>query len=247
MADDSTLRARQAGSFGAAADVYERSRPGYPEAALDWLLPEDAKVVLDLGAGTGKLTRQLAARGLEVIAVEPSDGMRAQLQAVLPDVRALAGAAEQIPLPDASVDAVLAAQAWHWVDVKRAVPEVARILRPRGRLGLVWNTRDERVDWIAQLGALLAGGVTHMDTANPVVGRPFGPIERHDIEWSNPLTPAGIVDLAASRSYVITATDAERDAKLGAIRRLLETHPDTAGRERIELRYVARCSRAQLA
>ena len=123
---------RQASSFGAAADAYERGRPPYPPEAVDWLLPEDASRVLDLGAGTGKLTRQLRGRGLDVVAVEPSAGMREQLARAVPDVAVYAGTAEEIPLPDGSVDAVLVAQAWHWVDRSRAVPEVARVLVPGG-------------------------------------------------------------------------------------------------------------------
>lgn len=244
--DDGELRARQAGSFGVAAEVYERGRPGYPEAAIDWLLPRGATAVLDLGAGTGKLTRQLVVRGLEVVAVEPSDGMREQLQRVLPGVRALPGTAESIPLPDAAVDAILVAQAWHWVDVTRAVPEVARVLRPGGVLGLVWNSRDERVDWVAELGRIMAGGVKHFDTANPPVGPPFEPIERREFEWVYPLTPGALVDLVASRSYIITATEDEREAKLGEVRRLAERHPELAGRAEFELPYVTRCSRAVL-
>jgi SAM-dependent methyltransferase len=246
MGEDQDLRGRQAASFGAAADAYERGRPGYPDDAIDWLLPDAAVDLLDLGAGTGKLTRQLVARGLEVVAVEPSDGMRQQLEGVLPQVRALPGSAEAIPLPDASVDAVVVAQAWHWVDVERAVPEVARVLRQGGRLGLIWNTRDERVDWVADLGELMTGGVDTIDTANPPVGPPFGPIERRDFEWSYPLTPEALVDLVASRSYVITMSEEEREARLAAVRRLAAHHPALAGRERFEMPYVTRCSRTRL-
>ena len=130
-------RQRQAASFGAAAEAYERGRPEYPPAALDWLLPAGARDVLDLGAGTGKLTRQLVARGLNVVAVDPSGGMLEQLRAAVPGVPAMIGRAEEIPLQDGVVDAVLVAQAWHWVDPERAPREVARVLRPGGRLGLV--------------------------------------------------------------------------------------------------------------
>ena len=170
------MTARQldrAASFGAAADHYDRGRPSYPAEAVDWLVPTTAHHVLDLGAGTGKLTRLLHDRGLDVLAVEPSPGMRARLAAALPDVRLLDGTAEAIPLPDASVDAVLVAQAWHWVDPARAVPEVARVLVPGGRLGLVWNIRDEREDWVRQLGQTMH---TDEDLRAPVptVGPPFG-------------------------------------------------------------------------
>ncbi|GAB2581560.1 hypothetical protein GCM10027168_12860 [Streptomyces capparidis] len=148
-------RRRQAASFGAAAAAYERGRPPYPPEAVAWLVPEDARRVVDLGAGTGKLTRALRAPGREVVAVEPSPGMREQFSRVLPDVPVLAGAGESVPLPDSSVDALVCAQAWHWVDPERAIPEAARVLRPGGRLGLVWNTRDVSVPWVAELDRVL--------------------------------------------------------------------------------------------
>ncbi len=112
----------------------------------------DARDVLDLGAGTGKLTTRLVERGLDVIAVDPIAEMLDVLRATLPDTPALLGTAEQIPLRDNSVDAVLVAQAWHWFDPERAVAEVARVLRPGGRLGLVWNIRDERLGWVKEFG-----------------------------------------------------------------------------------------------
>ncbi|WP_234698345.1 class I SAM-dependent methyltransferase [Lacisediminihabitans changchengi] len=139
-------------SFGIAADVYERARPTYPLEAARWLVPEGARTVLDLGAGTGKFTRSLVDLGLDVIAVEPDERMRATLASSLPGVTALAGTAEHLPVADASVDAITVAQAWHWVDPALAVPETARALRPGGTLGLVWNLRDERVDWVRELG-----------------------------------------------------------------------------------------------
>jgi SAM-dependent methyltransferase len=239
-------------SFDAAAAVYARARPGYPDAALDWLLPTHAREVLDLGAGTGKLTAQLVARGLAVTAVEPSQRMRAELEAALAAcVTALPGRAEDIPLPDASVDVVLVAQAWHWVDPARAVPEVARVLRPGGRLGLVWNRRDERVGWVAELGELLARPGAPSDAAGAAaehasLGSPFGPIERFETEpWTQALTPEGLVELAASRSYVITLDDARRAELLARVRGLLD-RPELAGAAELSLPYVTECVRAEL-
>ena len=246
MAANERLMA-QASSFGAAAATYERGRPSYPSPAIDWLLPPGARRVLDLGAGTGKLTRLLRDRGLEVVAVEPSGGMREQLTRSVPGTEVRAGTAEDIPLDDGSVDAVLVAQAWHWVDPRRAVPEVARVLGPGGQLGLLWNVRDEREDWVAQLGRIIHGDHSQdMASATPPVGPPFGPVERLDVEWRSHLTPDTVIDLAASRSYIITMTPDERAAVLAAVWHLLGTHPALAGAAEVVLPYVTRCSRAFL-
>jgi len=153
-----------ANSFGPAADIYERGRPGYPDAAVTWLLPAGRPRVVDLGAGTGKLTRQIRDRGLEVTAVDPSEQMLAQLALAVPGVPALIGSAERIPLPAGSADAVLVAQAWHWIDPARAVPEIARILRPGGRLGLVWNLRDESEPWVRRLDEIIGDSETERAT-----------------------------------------------------------------------------------
>ena len=153
--DPDSSRQQRSLSFGAEAAAYERGRPSYPPEAIDWLLPPDAADVLDLGAGTGKLTTRLVERGLGVVAVDPIPEMLELLSNSLPDTPALLGTAEEIPLPDNSVDAVLVAQAWHWFDPELAVKEVARVLRPGGRLGLVWNTRDERLGWVKDLGRIV--------------------------------------------------------------------------------------------
>ena len=133
-----------ASSFGAAADSYERGRPPYPEEAIDWLLPGGKPRVLDLGAGTGKLTRLIRARGADVVAVDPSEGMLAQLRRVLPGVPAHLGSAESIPLPDHSVDVVLVAQAWHWVDADRALPEIAPAIVSTARS--LWRISQEPLE-----------------------------------------------------------------------------------------------------
>ena len=167
---------QQASSFGAVADVYERGRPSYPAEAIDWLVPAHATRVADVGAGTGKLTRQLHERGLDVIAVEPSPGMREQLHRAVPEVPVLAGTGEEIPLAGGAVNAVFVAQAWHWVDPVRAVPEVARVLAPGGRLALLWNRRVEDEEWVAELSTIIGsrgtpGSGRHSRTSGRRSGR----------------------------------------------------------------------------
>lgn len=238
-----TNHAALASSFGPAADIYERGRPAYPAEALDWLLPAGNPRVLDLGAGTGKLTRQIRDRGLAVTAVDPSEGMLAQLAASVPGVPAVLGAAESIPLPAGSADVVLVAQAWHWVDPRRALPEVARVLAPGGRLGLVWNTRDQSSDFIRRLDEIIG----NEDRARqPVVGAPFGPVETHLVSWTDVIGPEQLIDLVASRSGVIVLAPGERAALLDEVRRLAATHPAVAGRTEFEMPYVTVCARAAL-
>ncbi|WP_235619310.1 class I SAM-dependent methyltransferase [Embleya scabrispora] len=234
---------RQARSFGAAADAYERGRPSYPPEAVAWLVPQDARTVVDVGAGTGKLTRALRAPGREVVAVEPSIGMREQFSHVLPDMRVLDGTGESIPLPDASVDVLVCAQAWHWVNPDRAVPEAARVLRPGGRLGLVWNFRDVSVPWVAELDRILRDCAAAPTNARQVehVGAPFGPVERQDFRWSHPVSAGEVVDMVASRSYVITLEPAAREELLSRVRTLLDAERPA------EMPYVTECHRAELA
>ncbi len=248
---ESDAKLLHAASFGAAAEAYDRGRPAYPEAALDWLLPAGGGPlrVLDLGAGTGKLTRQLASRGLDVVAVDPSPGMLDQLRRTSPGVTALAGSAEALPLDAGSVDLVVVAQAWHWVDPHRAVPEVARVLKPGGRLGLLWNCRDPRRDgWTADLARLMGrlGGMED-NSDDPPVGPPFGAVARHDVPWSQPMTAEGLVDLVASRSYVIVLPPDERARVLDAVRAIAAGVPGFAAGGRVPMPYVTRCSRADLA
>jgi SAM-dependent methyltransferase len=236
-------------SFGSQAAAYERGRPSYPPEAVDWLLaPTDtwvARDVLDLGAGTGKLTTRLVERGLTVIAVDPIAEMLEMLRTALPDTPALLGSAEQIPLPDNAVDAVLVAQAWHWFDQERAVAEIARVLRPGGRLGVLWNTRDERSGWVKDFGRIV--GLEHdRDNATVDLPEPFTDIAMHQVEWTNYITPQALIDYVASRSYCITSPAEVRARTLDEVRELLVNHPSLANATGLAMPYITVCVRATL-
>ena len=236
-------------SFGSQAAAYERGRPSYPPEAVDWLLaPTDtwvARDVLDLGAGTGKLTTRLVERGLTVIAVDPIAEMLEMLRTALPDTPALLGSAEQIPLPDNAVDAVLVAQAWHWFDQERAVAEIARVLRPGGRLGVLWNTRDERSGWVKDFGRIV--GLEHdRDNATVDLPEPFTDIAMHQVEWTNYITPQALIDYVASRSYCITSPAEVRARTLDEVRELLASHPSLVNATGLAMPYITVCVRATL-
>lgn len=231
--------------FGDAADAYVAGRPEYPAELVDWLV-QGATDVADVGAGTGKLTAALVRGGRTVAAVEPDAGMLAALTREVPGARALQGTGESLPLPDASVDAVVYGQAWHWVDVPAASAEAARVLRPGGVLGLIWNVRDSSIGWVDELGKVFRGSAAErmIESDSVVVAAPFGPLERRDVRWTRPMTADSLVAMAASRSYVIALSPEERAAVLAGVRDLVATHPDTAGRDTVDLPYVTSAFRA---
>lgn len=233
-------------SFGEEAAAYERGRPSYPPEAIDWLLPAGARDVLDLGAGTGKLTIRLVERGLAVTAVDPIPEMLDLLRGSLPGTPALLGTAEEIPLPDDSVDSVLVAQAWHWFDPERALDEVARVLRPGGRLGLVWNVRDERMGWVKDLGRIVGHEDDPCHRRQVELPAPFVAQEQQQFEWTSYLTPQALIDLVASRSYCITSPAEVRTRTLDQVRALLATHPALVNTTGLALPYVTVCIRADL-
>ena len=181
-------RAARAASFEHGVDAYEATRPSYPDEAVRWVVPPDAHDVLDLAAGTGKLTSRLLALGLRVVAVEPSDGMRAELSSRLPEVDARPGTAEHTGLPDACVDAVTIAQAWHWVDPPAASAELARILRPGGTVAPLWNVRDETTDWVARWTEIVHRGDS-LETSyrDPELGEAFTEPEHATFHWAHRL------------------------------------------------------------
>jgi len=259
------LTARRARSFGPVATTYDRVRPGYPPDGVSWLLEASGpasgvggpdasrraagmprRKVLDLGAGTGALTRDLVARGLDVVAVEPDPHMRAVLEERVPRADVRAGSAEDLPVEDGSVDVVVGAQMWHWVDVPRATAEVARVLRHGGTFGLLWNLRDERVEWMAELGSVFGGEDAHRHAANVRLpaGSPFTAVAARDFRWSQELAPADIVDLVATRSHVAVLPEAERAEVLARVGDFVASHPAVAGRGRIVVPYVTSCWRA---
>lgn len=233
-------------SFDETAGLYAAVRPGYPEQALDWLLPAGARRVLDLGAGTGKLTRQLVERGLEVVAVEPSPQMGAELVAALPGCDLRYGTAEAIPLPAADVDAVLVGSAFHWFDPDPALADIRRVLRPGGRLGLVGNHPDEQVAWVAALGHITGTDArrrARRRSPEPAAG--FERVEQANFGHSVVISRTALLALTQTYSYYLTAGHDERQHLLARIGELVDTHPDLAGRPEFVLPFQTRCWRAR--
>jgi SAM-dependent methyltransferase len=225
-------------SFGAQAELYDRLRPGYPPGALDAVLPRGARHIADVGAGTGKLTAALAARGLAVIAVEPDAAMRAVLARRLPQVDVRGGAAEALPLSDGEVDAVLFAQAWHWTDPERAAGETLRVLARGGTLGMLWNLLDDGCAWVAELDRLTVTDACITGFPDPPALAGFTAGRRVDVAWRQTLSKYELVDLARTWSMVSTRPPAERDQVLGCVCHLLSTHPELAAQDTIDLPYV---------
>jgi SAM-dependent methyltransferase len=243
---DAELRAR-ARSFGSVAAGYAAFRPGYPPEVVAFLVGDRPRQLLDLGAGTGLLTAVLVAAGHDVVAVDPSPEMLGELAARLPGVATAVGSAEAVPLGDVFVDAVVAGQAAHWFDPPAAASEIRRVLRPGGSLGLVWNTRDERVPWVGALGALIAEEARDHEADQRVVDR-FAHALSADVDVAESgiaqtVTPEAVVAGIATRSYVAVMDDARRGEFLAGIRELLAGHPDTRGRDVLELPYVTRAYR----
>jgi SAM-dependent methyltransferase len=233
---DDRLHPAAAAGFARSADAYERGRPGYPDAAVDRLVAAlPGRDVVDLAAGTGKLTRALIARGLDVVAVEPVAEMRA---AIAPPARAVAGTAEAIPQPDASADGVTVAQAFHWFDGERALAEIHRVLRPGGVLALIWNRRDTGDALLAQISDQLEPLRGDVPAHREQRWRDaleatdlFGPLREETFVNAQVVDGDGLADRVGSISFVAAMGDAERTALLAEIRAL-------AGGGVVTLRYV---------
>lgn len=229
MAEQNDVRRAQRTAFGNQVDAasYDRYRPGYPARVVDWMLdhPRRRLRVLDLGAGTGKLTEALVERGHEVVAVDPSENMLAQLRERFGGVETMVGTAERVPLPDESVDAVIVAQAWHWFDAPAASAEIARLLKKHGWLGVLWNVRDESTGWVRELNEALGRPPAIADSATnrpvtPELSADFDDLERWEVENVHALPSAdALAELAATWSYVTIADDPsllERAREIGA-------------------------------
>lgn len=228
------LWSRRSRSFGSEAAAYAKHRPDYPLAALRWGLPSGSRHVLDLGAGTGKLTGGLLSLGLRVTAVEPDPGMRAELTRHYPEVPALDGVAERIPLAGAEVDSVLVGQAFHWFDVEEALTEIARVLKPGGTVVALWNHDDDSVPWVAAFAELTRTSVSR-GWSSPESLLPehdeFGPFERERFKHGHARTAQTLVDTVATHSHLLVASDEERAATLERLHDFLSSTPETASGE----------------
>jgi SAM-dependent methyltransferase len=268
MGVDTDEWSRRGSSFGAVAGAYAEHRPDYPADAVRWCVAPvgrdiGALRVLDLGAGTGKLTALLVTLGAQVTAVEPDAAMLAELRRGLPTVRALPGSAEAIPLPGGSVDAVLCGQAMHWFDMSRALPEIARVLVPGGTLSGLWNSDDDRVEWVAGLQGAAQGAASPSlsrrrseavsfgaDRFGPAQSGPaqsgptlFGPADRAEFANSQLLTADTLVALIGTHSHVLIMEPERRARLLASIRTYLGSRPETAEGE-FELPMVTSAIRA---
>jgi ubiquinone/menaquinone biosynthesis C-methylase UbiE len=245
---NATVHQAAAQGFAKQADTYARGRPEYPHALQDWLAGALAlapgKTVVDLGAGTGKFSRLLGKTGASVIAVEPVAAMRAQMAQALPDVEVIEGTAEAMPLAGASVDAVVCAQAFHWFANHDAMREITRVLRPGGWLGLVWNVRDESVDWVARLTEIMTpheGDAPRFYKGDwrklfPAPG--FGELTLTPFDYTHEGAPQQvIIDRVMSVSFIASlSADAQRIVR-GQLQAVIDTHPALSGQASVAFPY----------
>ncbi len=245
--------------FSREAQTYARGRPDYPAALLPWLTDDlgvaPGKVVVDLGAGTGKFTKLLVATGAHVIAVEPVAAMRAQLAVILPGVQQLSGTADAIPLAGAAADALVCAQAFHWFATERALAEIRRVLRPGGRLGLIWNVRDESVDWVATISEILTpyeGDAPRFGKGawrQAFSGQYFTELEQSSFAYQHVGTAQEVIlDRFLSVSFIAALPPHEKANVASQLRALIASHPALRERDAIAFPYrttAYRCTRRE--
>ena len=234
--------------FSTQAVTYAQGRPDYPRQLTGWLadiLHIDAQSsVIDLGAGTGKFTRLLSTLAPTLIAVEPVAAMGAQLTKLLPDVRLVNGTAQSIPLPAASADAVVCAQAFHWFSTEAALAEIHRVLKPDGRLGLVWNVRDESVDWVAAITDIITpyeGETPRFHTGRwreAFTGEYFSEPEMTCFPYSHVGSPQEVImDRFLSVSFIAALPEASKAVVTAQLQALIDTHPALKGRDTVAFPY----------
>lgn len=234
--------------FSTQAATYVQGRPDYPRQLIGWLGEalgvEPQSTVIDLGAGTGKFTRLLSTLTPALIAVEPIAAMAAQLTRSLPDVRLVEGTAESIPLGDATADAVVCAQAFHWFATQAALAQIHRVLKPGGRLGLVWNVRDESVDWVAAITAIITpyeGDTPRFHTGRwreAFTGKYFSAPELTCFPYQHVGSPQEVImDRFLSVSFIAALPDAEKAKVRAQLQALIDTHPALQGRDSVAFPY----------
>jgi SAM-dependent methyltransferase len=253
-------KAARSASFGSVAEHYERYRPGPTADVVAWFLPDPVDCVVDLGAGTGALTRLLGARARDVVAVEPDDRMRAVLAAEVPAARALAGRGEAIPVPDGSAQGVFASSSWHWMDPVPTLAEIRRVLVPGGLFGAVWTgpdpdgpfmqqaqtlvaaVRDQNADGAGFADAIAAGGAAGARTVDRLEipdGVPFGPVEPKAFVWDVALNADELIGLLGTLSWIILMPDDERTRIFATARRLLAELLGIEGETTVDVAYRA--------
>ena len=229
-------------SFGPVADAYDRARPSYPDDAVDWMVGSGRSMVLELGAGTGKLTEVLHRAGHDVLATDPLADMLAVLARRV-DAHHVVSTAEQIPVRSRSVDVVVCGQSFHWFDHDVAMPEIARVLRPGGVLALAWNTYDEGIPWVKRLKRLISPDASSEKDAMPLMETPyFGFVDSKQFRIWQPHTAKTLADLARSVSHVATMSESARADVLAKIDSLYAEYG--RGHDGMQVPYITRCYRA---
>ena len=261
---------RRSGSFGRVASAYERFRPGPPSEAIAWMLPDSARTVVDLGAGTGAMTKDLLGMVEHVIAIEPDDRMRGILAANLPEVTVVSGSGESMPLETSSADAVLASSSWHWMNADAALEETARVLVPGGTLGVVWAGPDPDGPFVLQAQAMLSeasdqGGSGTRPAGEPDLGREvmdtenrvetvlripdrssFAQPEQKTLTWDVSLTADELIGLLGTFSWIITMPDERRAQVVSLARQVLRDSLGVSGDVTVDVQYRSEVWRTHL-
>ena len=230
-------------SFANVSDAYDRARPTYPIEAVTWMTGRVPSTVVELGAGTGKLTDRLLELGHDVLATDPLDEMLQHLRLRHPELRVATAPAEAVPVATRTVDTVVAAQAFHWFDHEKALREAARMLKSEGRLALCWNVRDERIPWVRRLGAIIGTSPTDRDWSSVLVSsRQFGYVETATFKHRQPVKRQDLRDLVLSRSNVAVMDPPDRARVLAQVDELFDEYD--RGPDGLLLPYLTRCYRA---